>query len=201
MSGCKATGAREPRAEARQRDSAQGVGLFRPGGARPPTEVMVAFIDEHRGAYGVEPICSAAADRPVDVLRAAGSRRPIRRGARRGPRRDAELCAADPACLARELLRLRGAKDLASAEPRGHPRGALHGRAADAPAGSARGGARRALQDDDGTEPGRAAARRPGAAAILGRRGPTSSGWPTSPTWRPGEGLCTSRSSSTSSHA
>ncbi|HET9328883.1 MAG TPA: IS3 family transposase [Candidatus Eisenbacteria bacterium] len=31
--------------------------LFRPGGARPPSEVMVRFIDEHRAAYGVEPIC------------------------------------------------------------------------------------------------------------------------------------------------
>ncbi|MEX0601521.1 MAG: IS3 family transposase [Rhodothermales bacterium] len=31
--------------------------LFRPGGARPPTEVMVGFIDDHRVEYGVEPIC------------------------------------------------------------------------------------------------------------------------------------------------
>ncbi|WP_461383820.1 IS3 family transposase [Devosia indica] len=30
---------------------------FGPGGARPPTEAMIAFIDEHRGHYGVEPIC------------------------------------------------------------------------------------------------------------------------------------------------
>ncbi|MCZ8036290.1 MAG: IS3 family transposase [Novosphingobium sp.] len=30
---------------------------FCPGGARPPTPVMIAFIDDHRGAYGVEPIC------------------------------------------------------------------------------------------------------------------------------------------------
>ncbi|WP_342585955.1 IS3 family transposase [Zhengella mangrovi] len=30
---------------------------FCPGGARPPTEAMTAFIDEHREAYGVEPIC------------------------------------------------------------------------------------------------------------------------------------------------
>ncbi len=51
-------GARESGAEARERDPAQGVGVFRPGGARPPTEVMVAFIDEHRDAYGVEPICA-----------------------------------------------------------------------------------------------------------------------------------------------
>ena len=27
------------------------------GGARPPTEVMVAFVDLHRAEYGVEPIC------------------------------------------------------------------------------------------------------------------------------------------------
>ncbi|TFG94006.1 MAG: IS3 family transposase [Myxococcales bacterium] len=30
---------------------------FAPGGARPPTEGMVSFIDDHREAYGVEPIC------------------------------------------------------------------------------------------------------------------------------------------------
>ena len=26
-------------------------------GARPPVEAMIAFIDDHRGSYGVEPIC------------------------------------------------------------------------------------------------------------------------------------------------
>ena len=31
--------------------------FFRPGGARPPRDVMVSFIDAHREAYGVEPIC------------------------------------------------------------------------------------------------------------------------------------------------
>ncbi|WIJ24050.1 IS3 family transposase [Devosia sp. RR2S18] len=30
---------------------------FGPGGARPPVQAMIAFIDEHRDAYGVEPIC------------------------------------------------------------------------------------------------------------------------------------------------
>ncbi|TXM97043.1 IS3 family transposase [Methylobacterium sp. WL64] len=30
---------------------------FCPGGARPPVQAMIAFIDDHRGAYGVEPIC------------------------------------------------------------------------------------------------------------------------------------------------
>ena len=28
-----------------------------PGGARPPLQAVKAFIDEHRGAHGVEPIC------------------------------------------------------------------------------------------------------------------------------------------------
>ncbi|MFC6709090.1 IS3 family transposase [Paracoccus cavernae] len=32
--------------------------LFCLGGARPPVEVMVSFIDAHRGVHGVEPICS-----------------------------------------------------------------------------------------------------------------------------------------------
>jgi transposase-like protein len=29
------------------------------GGARPPVPAMIAFIDDHRDAYGVEPICRA----------------------------------------------------------------------------------------------------------------------------------------------
>jgi transposase InsO family protein len=40
-----------------ERDPAQGVGLFCDGGARPPIEVMVWFIEAHRDAHGVEPIC------------------------------------------------------------------------------------------------------------------------------------------------
>ena len=31
---------------------------------------MIAFIDDHRGAYGVDPICKVLPDRPVHVLRA-----------------------------------------------------------------------------------------------------------------------------------
>ncbi|MEM8637068.1 MAG: IS3 family transposase [Pseudomonadota bacterium] len=30
---------------------------FCPGGARPPTETMIQFIEDHRGDHGVEPIC------------------------------------------------------------------------------------------------------------------------------------------------
>ena len=36
---------------------AQGFRIFCPGGARPPVQAMTSFIDEHRGEYGVEPIC------------------------------------------------------------------------------------------------------------------------------------------------
>src|SRR3712207_6790788 len=50
-------GAGEPRTAPGQRDPPEGVGVFCPGGARPPLEAMIAFIDGHREAYGVEPIC------------------------------------------------------------------------------------------------------------------------------------------------
>ena len=52
------TRARESRSQACERDTAQGVGIFRSGGARPPSEVMVSFVDEHRDVFGVEPICA-----------------------------------------------------------------------------------------------------------------------------------------------
>ncbi len=39
-----------------KRDLAFGVGFLR-GGTRPPTEVMVGYIDQHRDEFGVESIC------------------------------------------------------------------------------------------------------------------------------------------------
>ncbi|SFJ08592.1 hypothetical protein SAMN05428978_11002 [Nitrosomonas sp. Nm34] len=30
-------------------------------GARPPTEMMVEFVDQHKGWYGIEPICEQIA--------------------------------------------------------------------------------------------------------------------------------------------
>lgn len=50
-------GAGEPGAPSGQRDTAQSVCIFRDGGARPPLEAMISFIDEHRSVFGVEPIC------------------------------------------------------------------------------------------------------------------------------------------------
>jgi hypothetical protein len=32
--------------------------FFCPGGARPPTQVTVDYIDRHRDRFGVEPICT-----------------------------------------------------------------------------------------------------------------------------------------------
>lgn len=46
-----------------QRDS-EASGKFLRGGARPPTQEIVDFIDDNRGEFGVEPICT--------VLRSAG---------------------------------------------------------------------------------------------------------------------------------
>lgn len=37
--------------------TAQGICTPCPGETRPPTEAMAAFIDKHRDADGVEPIC------------------------------------------------------------------------------------------------------------------------------------------------
>ena len=53
----------EPRTQACQRDS-EASGEFLRGGARPPTQEIVDFIDAHREEFGVEPICT--------VLRSAG---------------------------------------------------------------------------------------------------------------------------------
>ncbi|MBK8665315.1 MAG: IS3 family transposase [Burkholderiales bacterium] len=63
---------------------------FGPGGARPPPQEVNAFIDEHRAAHGVEPICSARQVAPSAYRRhAARVREPARLPAR--VQRDAEL--------------------------------------------------------------------------------------------------------------
>ncbi|XWN34452.1 MAG: IS3 family transposase [Devosia sp.] len=63
---------------------------FCPGGARPPVEDMIAFIDDHRAEHGVEPICKVLPIAPSTyhdhVMKRAD---PTRRSPR--ARRDAEL--------------------------------------------------------------------------------------------------------------
>ena len=79
-------GAGEPRAAAGQRDPAQGVGVFCPGGARPPVQAMIAFIDDHRDAHGVEPICKVLPIAPSTYHDACGA-----------PARSDEAVGASPA--------------------------------------------------------------------------------------------------------
>src|ERR687886_3035588 len=83
-------GAGEPRAAPGQRDPPEGVGVFCHGGARPPIPVMIAFIDEHRDVYGVEPICRVLPIAP-STYHAHAARRidPSKASAR--ARRDAAL--------------------------------------------------------------------------------------------------------------
>ncbi|WP_434667041.1 IS3 family transposase [Paraburkholderia sp. A3BS-1L] len=47
---------------------------FAPGGARPPTEVMITFIDDHRHVYGVEPICKVLPIAPSTYYKHVGRR-------------------------------------------------------------------------------------------------------------------------------
>ncbi|CAN7228510.1 IS3 family transposase [Pseudorhodoferax sp. LjRoot39] len=49
--------------------------FFGPGGARPPAEVVKAFIDAHRAAHGVEPICRALQVAPSAYRRHAARQR------------------------------------------------------------------------------------------------------------------------------
>jgi hypothetical protein len=75
----------------RERDPEESLCIFRPGGARPPSEVMVGFIDDLREQFGVEPICRVfrwPRPRPSGTNPGSG----IRRGARHG--RNATKCCA-----------------------------------------------------------------------------------------------------------
>lgn len=49
---------RENRELKRANEILRKASAFCPGGTRPPTEVMVSFIDTHRAVYGVESICA-----------------------------------------------------------------------------------------------------------------------------------------------
>ena len=61
--------ARQRRVEAGERDPQDGVRVFCPGGARPPSQVMVAYIDAHRDRFGVEPICAVLPIAPSTYFR------------------------------------------------------------------------------------------------------------------------------------
>lgn len=66
-----------------QRDIEAGQRVFRPGGARPPAEVLKDFIDQYREAFGVEPLCKVLQVAPSAYRRhAALLREPHKRCAR-----------------------------------------------------------------------------------------------------------------------
>src|SRR5450759_2323008 len=54
------------RAAPSKRDPALGIGLLR-GGARPPLPLIVDYIEEHRDAFGVEPICTVLSSADVTI--------------------------------------------------------------------------------------------------------------------------------------
>src|SRR5664279_4568972 len=54
------------RAAPSKRDPAVGIRFFR-GGARPPLPLIVDYIEEHRDAFGVEPICTVLSSADVTI--------------------------------------------------------------------------------------------------------------------------------------
>lgn len=87
--GDQAAEGRERRAAEGERDPQGGLGFLR-GRARPAVEALVAFIDEHRQVFGVEPICRILTSHGLKIATstyyAARKRAPSARSVR-----DAEL--------------------------------------------------------------------------------------------------------------
>jgi hypothetical protein len=79
---------RENREFRQANEPAQGKRLFCDGGARPPVQA-IAFIDDHRGAHGVEPICKVLPIASTYHAHAAKRRDPVKLSAR--AKRDAAL--------------------------------------------------------------------------------------------------------------
>ena len=93
----------------------KAIGVFCPGGARPPVSQMTDFIEEHREGFGVEPICKRAADRPVDVSINGPPSRGIPSAPRARAKTDAALRLEIDAGLRGEPGALRCPKGLAAA--------------------------------------------------------------------------------------
>ncbi len=89
-------GARESQAEANERDSQDGLRVFRPGDARSQEQVarMVRFIDADREMFGVEPICEVLPIAPSRIPAIAAPSRGQRPEPRRCSRRPAVACAS-----------------------------------------------------------------------------------------------------------
>ena len=134
---------RELRAAPRERDLEGRFGVFRQGARHRPTEVT-AFIEEHRGRFGVEPICSS-----LGVSASAYYQRAIGR-ALGALARGRAAARAHPRAARGQLLRLRLAADVEGAAARRRAGRSQPGRAADAPQRDpGREAARQAVADHD----------------------------------------------------
>ena len=71
-----------------QRDPQAGQRVFRPGGARPPSEGLKKFVDQHRQAHGVESICKVLQIAPSGYWRHATQQRNPQRRCPRAQRDD-----------------------------------------------------------------------------------------------------------------
>jgi putative transposase len=168
----------EERARLKQleRDPAEGVGVFRPGGARAPSQMMLAFIDAHREAYGVEPICAVLPIAPSLYYELkAREREPARRPER--TRRDAVM-SEYVGRVWRENREVYGVRKVWKQLLHDGHAVARDGGAADAPARAPRRGAVRkctvtTIPDTAAPRPADLGTRQ------LRRRGPTSCGWRT----------------------
>ena len=97
---------------------------------------MRQFIDKHRDAYGVEPICKVLQIAPSGYRRyAAQQRNPELRCAR--AKRD-DMLMPEIQRVWQANMQVYGADKVWRQLNREHDRGALHGRAADAAPGAAR---------------------------------------------------------------
>ena len=109
---------------------------------------MIAFIDDHRQAYGVEPICKVLPIAPSTYHAHLARRARSLPSARQGPpRRRSE--GRDPARVRGELPRLWRAQDLAAIAAERLLRRALHGRPVDAGHGHSGGDPGQAFADND----------------------------------------------------
>ena len=81
-----------------QRDPEAGQRVFRPGGARPPPEVLDRFVDQHRDRFGVEPICKVLQIAPSGYWRHAARQRNPALRARPGSSETTRWCPRSSAC-------------------------------------------------------------------------------------------------------
>ena len=187
--GDQAAAAGELRAAPRERDPEGGVRVFRQGARPRPTEVS-RFIDEHRGRFGVEPIC-----RTLGVSASAYYQRAAAAARARGRGRAA--ARPDPRAARGQLLRLRLPAHVEGAAPR--RRAGRRGRVQRLMRAHGDRGAKRRGKPWRTTRPDPQARSAPGSrpARLQRHRARTSSGSPTSPTCAAGRASCSSPSCST----